>query len=165
MLPRLNKTNLKALLVSLIAVFNFLTLLLPIVDAAHTTLEGVDRYFANGFTLAFDGFPVVCESMGYWLVLSSIVHFSLSLAVIVMVGTALALKRGRGLRGFGPLAVIIALCQSIVYMINGIAANSLAADFQSLYYTHYTLAPVGFVLIFLLSVTWFAVHFFMSDSE
>ena len=159
----LSKQNIKEAFVLFAAVFNFIALLFTTVSATHTTLAGVERYYANGFTLAFSDCPEVCEEMKNWLMCYSRVHFCISLAVILTLAV-IAIARGR-LRfgGFGIAAVIISLVTSLVYMINGVVANYLAADYATLYYEHYTLAPLGFVLVLASAIAALLVHLFMNE--
>lgn len=160
----MTKGNIKSALVLLTAFLNFLILLFTTVSATQRTVTGDEHFFANGFSLAFSDCPPICDSIKNWLTFYSRFHFLISLAVILALAV-LALVSGK-LRfgGCGVAAVIISLVTSLIYMINGIAANSVAADYASpISYTHYTLAPLGFALVALSALGLLLVHIFVAE--
>ena len=161
----LTKNNIKSGLVLLTAVLNFAILLFAVVSATQKNLSGDESFFANGFTLAFSECPPICDALKNWLGFYSRFHFFISL-VVILVLVLIATKRKKfSFGGYGIAAVIVSLVTSLVYMINGIAADSLAGEYASpLSYTHYTLAPLGFALVALSAVALLLVHFLMNES-
>ena len=161
----LSKKNIKSILILSSAVFNFIALAFTTLSASHKTLGGIEKYFANGFTLAFSDCPLVIEDIGGWLGAYSKFHFFASSAVILLLATVALFRRSLDFGGFGVAAVIISLVTSLVYMINGIAANVIASDYATLYYEHYTLAPIGFALVLISALSCVFVHLFMADED
>ena len=163
----LTKSNIKGGLVILTAVLNLLVLLFTAVAGEQITMSGEERFFANGFTLAFSDCPPICEALEAWLSFYSRFHFFISLALILSLAVIVFVTGRLRFGGYGLAAVILSLVTSLVYMVNGIAANSLAADYASpIYYTHYTLAPLGFALVAISALGLLLVHLLMpEDSE
>ncbi len=160
------KSNIKNALVAFVALMNFVTLAFATVSASHRSLSaGTERYFANGFTLAFSECPPICDGMKNWLTYYSRFHFFLSLAVMLCLAVVALVKKKFHFGGYGLAAVIISVITSLVYMINGIVANVLAADYASLYYEHYTLAPLGFALVALSAIAIFLTELYMPEEE
>jgi len=162
----LTKSNIKGGLVALTAILNLLILLFTTVSAEQRTVSGEERFLANGFTLAFSDCPPICEEIGNWLSFYSRFHFFISLAVILGLAVVALVSMKFRFGGFGVAAVIVSLITSLVYMINGIAANALAAEYASSFsYTHYTLAPLGFALVALSALGLLLVHIFVAEDE
>lgn len=160
----MTKNNIKGGLVALTAVLNFLILLFTTVSATQTTVSGDEHFYANGFTLAFSDCPPVCDAIRNWLSFYSRFHFFISLAVILALAVVALVSMKFRFGGYGTAAVILSLVTSLVYMINGIVANSLAADYASpLSYTHHTLAPLGFALVALSALGLLLVHIFVEE--
>ena len=160
----MTKENIKGGLVALTAVLNFLILLFTTVSATQTTMSGEEHFSANGFTLAFSDCPPVCDAIKNWLAFYSRFHFFISLAIILALAVVALVSMKFRFGGYGLAAVIVSLVTSLIYMINGIVANSLAADYASpLSYTHYTLAPLGFAFVALSAIGLLLVHIFMEE--
>ena len=160
----LTKSNIKGGLVMLTALLNFLVLLFTVVEGEHITMSGEESFFANGFTLAFSDCPPICEALENWLSFYSRFHFFISLALVLALTVAVFVTGRLRFGGYGVAAVIFSLITSLIYMINGIAANALAADYaSSIYYTHYTLAPLGFALVLISALGLLLVHLFISE--
>ncbi len=143
------KEIIMAAILSSILLMNMLALCFAVVSGGITYLSGSESYFANGFTLAFDGYPIIVEGCGMWLRASSILHFIVAVLEIVTLAIYFAV---RGFK-FGKLALalcIISEAFSVLYMINGIIAYSVASDYASLYFDVSTLAFIPFILITLL---------------
>jgi hypothetical protein len=156
------KPNIKNALAAITALLNFIILSFATVSASHRSLtDGVEHYFANGFTLAFSECPPVCDGMKNWLAYYSRFHFFFSLAVILGLAAVALIKKKFHFGGYGLAAVIISVVTSLIYMINGIVANVIASDYASLYYEHYTLAPLGFALVALSAIALFFVELYI----
>ena len=160
------KRNIKSALTVLTVLFNFIILALPSVSASHQTASGVESFFANGFTFAFGECPPVCDAMKNWLTYYSRFHFFVSIALILVLCVVAVIQKGCRFGFFGVWTSAVAFLTSLIYMVNGLVADHLASFYASpLYYTHFTLAPVGFGLVAFFVIANLFVHFFMKNDE
>ena len=158
------KQAIVAILMASVALINFLTLLFAIVSAEEMHLvEATEYHFANGFTLAFGECPVVIDAYQHWLFFYSMLHFVLSLLLIAALALHALLKPGKPFGKLGGFSCFMAVLMSLIYMITGLAANSVASEYASLYYDNYTLAYIPFILIVTLVLAIILVKWNVSD--
>ena len=158
------KQGIVALITAVIALMNFLTLFFAIVSARRTLFGGgVEKTFENGFTLAFGECPVMIDDLQNWLPFYCLVHFIISLALIALLGLRFAVGRKPYFGKTGAFADFAALVMSLVYMISGISANSVASGFAKDYFTSYTLAYLPFILITVSIIALIAIKLYMPD--
>ena len=164
MYKHLTKSNIKNALTALTALLNLIILAFPTVSATHKTLsQGTERYFANGFTLAFSECPPVCDEIKNWLSFYNLAHFIIGVCIIAALAAVVIIKKRFEFGGIGFASVMISLALSVFYMVNGIIANNLASDYASLYYECHTLAPLGFALVAASALGLLLSHLFLAD--
>jgi hypothetical protein len=125
---------------------NFLTLLFTVIKGGADYLSASERYFANGITLAFSGYPIIIEDCGVWLSVYSKFHFVASLGLILLLVVFWCVNQ----KPFGKIEIasfIVCEAMSLTYLINGCAAYSVASEFADLYFDIYTLAFLPFIII------------------
>ncbi len=136
-----------------VALLNFLTLLFTVVRGTQHNLSEINRFYANGFTLTFSGYPIIVDSCGKWLVFWSRLHFAVSLAMLIALAVIAFLRRGGKLGRLGILSTVASCVMSGVYMVNGIVANAAASTYAGDYnYSSYTLSFIPMILIFAITV-------------
>ena len=130
-----------------VALLNFVALAFTLVRGIYEMMSGCEEFFANGYKLAFVGYPTEIDSMGAWLVIYSQLYFIL--AVLILVGLVLSflIKKELNFGKLGTASSIVSSVMALGYMINGIAVNSVVAEYGSLNFTHYTLAFIPAILI------------------
>lgn len=152
-------------LTAVAVILNFLTLLFTVIKGGADYLSGSERYFSNGITLTFKGYPIIIEGCGEWLSFYCRFHFIASLAIIALLAVFWCIKR-RPLGKAGMASMIAAELMSLIYFINGCVAYSVAAEFADLdlYFELYTLAFLPFLVITALFCALIAVKIKMPDN-
>ena len=162
-----NKYTAKQLIVFALTVsvlfLNFLTLMFTVVRGGSDFLSGAERFFANGMTLAFEGYPIQVEGCGNWLRFSCAFHFAASLLLIFAFAVYIILLRSRPIGKLGLVLAIICVVMSLVYMINGCVAYSTASEYANLYFNVSTASFVPFIMITLIFSALVAVKIKMPD--
>ena len=155
------KKSLLSGIVLALAALNILALAFTVVRGGIDFLLESEYHYANGFTLAFSGYPVIVDGVGVWLRIYSAFHFCAALALLIFLGVSALAKRSLDFRGSGLFTVIASLLLSILYMVHGIIALSAASDYAggSEYYSSSTAAFLPFIFTLILAVAYFYVRY------
>ena len=162
-LRSVKKNDVLTTLVFVTVILNILALAFTVVRGRIQFLSGSESYFANGFTLVFDGYPAIVEGCGNTLRVCLSLYFGLSVLLALSIAVLCLVKRSFDFGRFGLFAVIASLILSVLYMVFGIVAYSVASDYARLYYECSTAAFWPFVLSALLSISYFWAKYRMPD--
>lgn len=164
-----------AILIGAIAIMNLLAPLFAIISARETTLHigsnvpESERYsfeytFANGFTLLFDECPVMIDEYAHWFWFSSLLHFIIAVFCVVVLLLLFFIRRGKPFGKFGGFSCFLAFATSLIYMINGINADSVADKYAGdINFWAYTLAYIPFIVITILIIAVVLVTFNLDE--
>ena len=111
-----------------LAALNILALAFTVVKGGIEYLIESEFYFANGFSLAFSGYPIIVEKVGTWLRIYSAAHFAIARLLALMLGIFALVKRSVDFGRLGVFAVIASLVLSVLYMTHGIIAYSVLCN-------------------------------------
>ncbi len=158
---KLKKKSVLSGIIIAFAALNILTMAFTVIKGGINHLLESEFYFANGFTLAFSGYPVIVDEVGVWLSIYSAVHFAIALALILALSVFALAKRSFDFGRFGTFSVISSVLLSILYAVHGIIAYSAASDYAggSQYYSCSTAAFVPFIISLILAVAFFLVKY------
>ena len=144
-----SKKQLGSLIAVGVALMNFAALAFTLVKGIFEMISGREEFFANGYKLAFVGYPTEVDSMGEWLVLSSQFYFIISVLIVIGLGISFLMKKELDFGKLGITTSIVSCVMVLGYMINGIVINSVVGEeCGSLNFTHYTLAFIPAIIIF-----------------
>lgn len=154
-----DKSLLESCIVLASAALSLFSLLFTMVRGGIEYLLESEFYFSNGFTLAFSGYPVIVNDFGVWLRIYSVMHFAIALALIFTLGISALVKHSFKFGQLGVFTVITSASLSLLYMIHGIIAYSVAADYAAGSYECSTAAFIPFILSIVLAVAFFLVKY------
>ena len=148
-----------------LAALNLLTLAFTVIKGGIEYLLESELHYANGFTLAFSGYPIIADEVGVWLRIYCAAHFVIAVALILALGARALAKRSLDFGRFGVFSVISSLSLSVLYMVHGIIAYSAASDYAggSEYYHCSTSAFIPFILSLILAAAFFFVKYKAPD--
>lgn len=162
-----------AILIGAIAIMNLLAPLFAVISARETNIHiGTnvpERYsyeytFANGFTLLFGECPVMIDEYAHWFWFSSLLHFIVAVFCVVVLLLLFFIRRGKPFGAFGGFSCFMALATSLIYMINGINADSIADKYAGdINFYAYTLAYIPFIVIMVLITAVILIKFNLDD--
>ena len=153
------KSALESGTVIAVAALNVLALLFTMVRGGIEYLLDSEFYFSNGFTLAFSGYPVIVDDFGVWLRIYSAVHFVVAIGLILVLCVFALAKRSFDFGRLGVFTVITSASLSLLYMIHGIIAYSVASDYAAEPYECSTAAFIPFILSIALTLAFFLVRY------
>ena len=161
----LKRNEKTAILIFAIALLNILAFAFTLVRGEVANLSGGDRFYANGFTLVFAGYPSVIEGCGDILRFFAVIQLGLSALLLASLCVFSLIKRSVDFGKFGTFSVILSLLLSVFYMIFGIAAYSEASALMSpLYDECLTASFLPLVFSLLIAILYFAVRSKKQDS-
>ena len=155
------KKSLLSGIVLALAALNIIALAFTVVKGEIDYLLGSELHYANGFTLAFSGYPVIADGVGVWLRIYCVFHFIAAALLLLSLGAVALRKRALDFGGFGIFSVISSFVLSVLYMVHGIIALSEASDDAggSEYYHSSTFAFVPFIFSLILAVVYFYARY------
>ena len=159
----IKKEYVLAAIAALASLMNLITPLFTVVRGGSDFLSGSEYFYANGYTLAFDGYPVIVEGCGAWLRVYCVFHLCVALVAVIMIALVALIKRSLSLRGFGIASVIISAVMSLMYTVNGFIAYGAASDYAGLYYECSTAAFIPLVISVFVTVSYFVIIKKMPD--
>ena len=142
-----------------LAVLNLLALAFTVVRGGIDYLVESEFYYANGFSLAFSGYPLIVEKVGVWLRIYSAAHLVFALVLLLMLGVFFLSKRTLDFGGLGLFSVITSFVLSALYMTHGIIAFLTASDYATGYYECSTAAFIPFILSLILTAAYFILKY------
>ena len=147
-------------IVIVLLALNVLTLAFTVAKGGIEYLLESEFHYANGFTLAFSGYPPIVDGVGAWLRIYSAAHLVIALLLIFVLGIWALAKRTLDFGGLGTFSVAVSVLLSILYMVHGIIAYSTASDYVvSEHYHCSTAAFIPFIITFVLAVLFFLVKY------
>ena len=143
-----SKKQIGSLIAVGVALMNFVALAFTLVRGIFEMISGSEEFFANGYKLAFVGYPTEIDSMGEWLVVYSQFYFIVSVLIVIALGISFFMKKELDFGKLGIASSIVSCVMVLGYMLNGIAINAEVSEYGSLNFTHYTLAFIPAIIIF-----------------
>lgn len=160
-----NKTKILSAFVIFTVAMNVLALVFTVIRWETRYLSGVESYYANGFTLVFKGYPPVVEGCGSVLRALSVIHLILSVSLAIALGIRYLLKRSLDFGRFGVFAIISSSILSVLYMVIGIIAHSVASAFAERVDICSTATFWPFIFTAIITVLFFILKFKRTDEE
>ena len=160
-----NKTKILSALVLFAVALNVLALVFTVIRWETRYLSGVESYYANGFTLIFKGYPPVVEGVGSVLRALSVTYLVLAASLAIALGIRYLLKRSLDFGRFGVFAIISSAVLSVLYMVIGIVAHSVASDFAERVDICSTATFWPFICTAMITVLFFVLKFKKTEEE